>query len=214
MKPPRSKRAGPAARARGDSARRLSSRASLFGSARTGLVRAAAVGACTSPGRGARDRQPRSAEGPCAGSSSIWLPSGAWRRTNSAGGNADRAAEEGTRAAPASTSGGCASRPPQVSPVFTALSGRRGTAGGGSGEVARGASGRRAKLGACSTRLETRTKESNGPASQGATETPRRNEGEGRLGRPRWDPPPFTGEAHHRPAISAPFGVAEAERAR
>ena len=80
--------------------------------------------------------------------------------------------------------------PPQVSPAFTVLSGLRGMAGGGSGEAARGASGRRAKLGACSTRLETRTKESNGPASQGATETPRRNEGEGRFGRPRWDPAP------------------------
>ena len=68
MKPLRSKRAGPAARARGDSACRSSSPASL-GFARTGQVGAAAADACTSPGRGARDRQPRPAEGLRAGSS-------------------------------------------------------------------------------------------------------------------------------------------------
>ena len=102
MKPPRSKRAGPAARARGDSACRSSSRLG-FGSARTVPGWAAAVDACTSLGRGARDRQPRSAEGIGAGSSTI-VPRGRWR-TNSTGCNADRAAEEGTRAAPAPFAG-------------------------------------------------------------------------------------------------------------
>ena len=64
----------------------------------------AAVGACTSPGRGARDRQLRSAEGTGAGSSALaFVP---LRRTNSVGRNAGRAAEEGTRAAPASPRGG------------------------------------------------------------------------------------------------------------
>ena len=104
--------------------------------------------------------------------------------------------------------------PPQASPAFTLPSVRRGTAGGGSGEVARGASGHRAKLGACSTRLETRTKESNGPASQGASRNPRGAMKVKVDSVDRGGIPCFLAGAHHRPAISAPLGVAEAERAR
>ena len=56
------------------------------------------------------------------------------------------------------------------------------------------------------TRLETRTKESNARASQGARQTPRRNEGEGRRAPCLGGIPAPRRRAHHRPVSPAPSG--------